>query len=190
MDTEIAAMQNCHEQLNPLDTNTKVRVIQWLVSKYELYSQTTFINNNATKQSGNEVKVITDDVLEPANGETLVAVPLQTNKLENYDALADFFSATNPNLEWEKALVVATYLQVKNGLTEFTGFEINKELKNLGYASSNITTAFNGCMDRKPQLILQLRKDGKARQAKKKYKVSAEGIKYVNALLVKGNNEA
>lgn len=103
--------------------------------------------------------------------------------MESYDSIAECFADASPNSDWEKALIVAAYLQVKNSLSDITSLEVNKELKNLGHASSNITKAFESNIDRRPQFVLQLRKDGKTQQAKKKYKVSAEGIKHANSML-------
>lgn len=108
--------------------------------------------------------------------------------IESYNSVAELFSAASPTVDWEKALVVATYLQVKNGLSDFTSLEVNRELKNLGYPSSNITDAFDVCITKRPQLILQLRKEGNSRQARKKYKVSNEGIKLVKSMVAKGIN--
>jgi hypothetical protein len=94
-----------------------------------------------------------------------------------------FFAAASPNSEWEKVLVVATYLQTNSGLSDFTSFVVNKELKNLGHSPGNITKTIQTCIDKRPQLILQLRKEGKTQQAQKKFKVSVEGLKYVKGML-------
>jgi hypothetical protein len=186
-DPEIEAMAKCHEQLNPLDAGTKIRVIQWLISKYELNSQTS-VSNGAPKsisQNKNEMRVVDQETSVSENEETLVAVPQpkQNNEIENFETVGDLFAATSPTSDWEKALVVATYLQLKDGFSDFTGFDVNKELKHLGHGVQNITRPIQVCIDKKPQLIIQLRKEGKTRQAKKKFKVSAEGLKIVKGMI-------
>ena len=50
-------------------------------------------------------------------------------------------------------------------------------------ASQIATDAINQLIKRKPQLRIQTKKEGKTKQARKKYKVTAEGIKAVQKLL-------
>jgi len=52
----------------------------------------------------------------------------------------------------ERALVVAYWMQKVQGESDFDGFTINKELRHLGYAASNITSALTQLIVRKPQL--------------------------------------
>lgn len=190
-DPEIEAIAKTYDLFKVLEDDSKIRVIQWLVSKFSLNHQPNFKNHSdeSRPKEDIEVKVISSNSEnDVVNSETFVAVPetvVEENLVESYETVAEFFATASPNTEWEKALVVASYLQVKNSLSNFSGFEVNKELKNLGHASSNITDALTGCMNRKPQYILQLRKEGKSAQAKKKYKVSTEGLKYVKTMLSK-----
>lgn len=187
-DPEIEAIAKCYDLIKVLEDDSKIRVIQWLVSRFELNPQPSTWNGHSSpaRQSSQNRAV---SILPPSNndsdlngGETLIAVP-QENTIESFDSVAEIFASTSPNNDWEKALVVAAFSQVKNALSDFTSYEINKELKNLGHASSNITKALDNCIDRKPQLILQLKKVGKSRQAKKKYKVSNEGLMYVKSMI-------
>lgn len=187
LDPELKAMAACHEQLNDLDFESKVRVIQWLISKYELNSYAQFGQSHVKQgqPSANVVRVLSDTTSYTDNAEeTLVAVPqAQELTIDSFETVAELFAATSPVNDWQKALVVAAYLQVKSGLSSFTAFEVNKELKNLGHGSSHISYNLQICIDKKPQLILQLRKEGKTKQAQKKYKVSGEGIKFVKSMI-------
>ena len=72
--------------------------------------------------------------------------------------------------------MVASYLQEAKNLSELTGREINKELTHLGHGIKNITAAINSLMNKKPKLMIQTHKAGKAKQAQKKYKVTTEGL--------------
>ena len=184
-DPEIEAIAKCHDLFKVLENDSKIRVIQWLISKFELnpgpstWTKTHQQPNNSNRDTGKALPDVNDEIV----AEEIITNPLVNKTLESYETVAECFSDASPNNEWEKALIVAAYLQVKNGLADITSFDVNKQLKNLGHASANITQAFDGNINRKPQFILQLRKDGKSKQAKKKYKVSGEGIKYANSML-------
>jgi hypothetical protein len=67
-------------------------------------------------------------------------------------------------------------LQCKQSKAELTGLEINKELHHMGHKVSNITSVINQLIGKRPQLMIQTKKEGKTRQAKKKYKVTTVGI--------------
>ena len=63
---------------------------------------------------------------------------------------------------------------------------LNAELKHLGHGISNITAALAGNMRKKPQRVIQLKKSGGAKQAIKTYKVTNEGLVYVQGMLSGG----
>ena len=79
--------------------------------------------------------------------------------------------------------MVAAYLQNKGGEKELTSREINKELKNLGHGVGNITNAISSLSVKKPSLMIQTRKEGRSKQAQKKYKVTTEGFEAVKRLI-------
>ena len=111
-------------------------------------------------------------------------LPADTDAIKTkYDSLPDFYSATGPSRETDKALVVGYWVQVVQGVGEFDAFTINKELRHLGYAVANITSAFDNLMNRKPQLVIQTRKSGTSRQARKLYKLTMEGQRAVERML-------
>ena len=57
--------------------------------------------------------------------------------------------------------------------------EVNTLLKSQGYPIGNITRAIEALRSASPSLILQLEKSGKSRQARKKLKLTEEGIRSV-----------
>lgn len=187
VDPEIEAIAKCHDLFKVLEDDSKIRVIQWLISKFQLNpSPTAWVKTNQQPSNPNsdQAKILPPANVENGNDEVII-IPPNNKSIESYESVAECFSDATPSSYWEKALIVAAYLQIKKELSDFTSFEVNKELKNLGYASGNITEAFDACINRKPQFILQLRKDGKSQQARKKYKVSGEGIKHVTSMLQK-----
>ena len=171
-DPEIKAMQLSYTAIKELEDDGKLRVINWLIAKFAIT-----INNSSTKNdvnsSSREVQQNTDTV--------------QGNQLSSFTLLAELFSCATPKTDVEKVLVVAVYLQETQGLTELTSRAINDELKHLGHGPSNITLTISTLTSRKPNLMIQTRKEGKTQQAQKKYRVTVEGIKQVMEMIKNKN---
>jgi hypothetical protein len=107
-----------------------------------------------------------------------------------YEDVATLYSAAAPRTEPERALVVGYWFQVHQGMKDFDSQRVNSELKNMGHGVGNITEAFSRLIDRKPQYVIQTRKSGTARQARKLYRVTNEGVKRVQAMLGGEHEEA
>jgi len=107
-----------------------------------------------------------------------------------YEDVATLYSAAAPRTEPERALVVGYWFQVQQGMKDFDSQRVNSELKNMGHGVGNITEAFSRLIERKPQYVIQTRKSGTARQARKLYRVTNEGIKRVQAMLGGQHEEA
>ena len=97
--------------------------------------------------------------------------------------LAELFSMASPSTEADKALVAAYWFQVHEGETDLDAFRVNTALRNLGHGVSNITRAFDSLISQRPQLAIQTRKSGSSRQGRKKYRLTAEGIRAVEQLV-------
>ena len=74
-------------------------------------------------------------------------------------------------------------MQVHEAQDTWQSRRLNTELKHLGYAIPNITDALSSNMRKKPQRVIQLKKSGDSRQATKTYKVTNEGLAYVQGML-------
>lgn len=105
-----------------------------------------------------------------------------------YEHFAEFFAKAQPKAEPDKALVAAYWLQAIRGQSTWQSATLQKELKNMGHAVNNITEALNSNMRKKPQRIIQLQKAGNSRQARKTYKVTHEGLVYVQGMLRGGGS--
>jgi len=103
-----------------------------------------------------------------------------------FPSLPDLYSAVSPASDSSRALVVGYWFQVMQGEQDLDGFQINKELKHLGHGVSNITTALTSLIERKPQLVIQTRKSGNSKQARKRYRLTDAGIKAVERMLTGG----
>jgi hypothetical protein len=178
IDPEIEAISKCHELIKVLDNEAKMRVIKWLVDKFELTSD---LQKGAFSSKTNNY--------EDVHPEELLLLPDKhksnnsNSSIADFETVADFFSHVHPSTDHEKALVVAAYLQEKNRLDDLTGGEIQKELKHLGHGVANITTSIGVLEKKKPKLMIQTRKEGKSKQARKKYKVTMEGFNSVKEMM-------
>jgi hypothetical protein len=100
-----------------------------------------------------------------------------------FGSLADLYDAANPSSEAQKLLVVAYWFQVVQGNVELESQVLNKALKNLGHAVGNITRAFGSLAETSPRLVIQTRKTGSSKQARKRFKLTVEGIRWVGQML-------
>jgi DNA-binding PadR family transcriptional regulator len=111
---------------------------------------------------------------------------VETRPTRSFSSLPDLYSTVSPASDSSRALVVGYWFQVMQGEQDLDGFQINKELKHLGHGASNITTALSSLIERKPQLVIQTRKSGNSKQARKRYRLTDAGIKAVERMLAGG----
>jgi hypothetical protein len=162
-DQEIGAMKNVASALEPLDDAARLRILTWAASRYggkpflptssPIETPTSGISNSVSSDAG------------------------------NYETFAELFAAANPEIEREKALLAAFWVQVCLGQASFASQTLNSELKDLGHGVSNITDALTQLKSEKPALVLQLKKSGTSKQARKTYKLTQEGIKRVMTMV-------
>lgn len=158
---ELDAMKAIASELAKLDEAGIKRVLRWAADAFGAKSS----SGAATQFESNDVVTVSSDLKG------------------KYPTLADFFAAASPSQENDKALLVGYWVQVLLGEPEFDAQSINKELKNLGHGVANITSAFDSLMARKPQLVLQTRKSGTTKQARKLYKLTQEGQRSVERMI-------
>jgi hypothetical protein len=157
-DPELHALTAISSLLGDLSDDSQARIVNWISSRYR----------------------ITGPGLVP-----------QSSPVSEFDAefsdMASLFVAANPSTGSEKALVVAFWLQERLHQEEWEGFAVNTELKHLGHGLKNITDALNALIEHKPQLAVQVRKSGKTKQARKRYKLTVEGIRKVRQMVSASN---
>ena len=162
IEPELRAMITVYEALQGLDSDAKVRVIDWVLRKFQLRHSSGFL---------------------PVDEQEAGGVGAQKKDIKDFDSVADVFALANPKNTADKAIVVAAYLQVSKGGIDVSGREINKELTQMGHGVQNITRAVEPLIRKKPQLLIQTRKEGKTKQAQKKYRVTNEGFAFVKNLV-------
>ena len=107
----------------------------------------------------------------------------------DFGDIADFYHACAPASDAEKALVVSSWFQVGESLDGIDTLKVNSALKHLGYGIGNATRAFDQLTSQRPALLIQLRKAGTTRQARKTFRVTDAGLKRVNQMLAAVGNE-
>lgn len=159
---EIEAMGTIANALDPLPSDSVQRVLGWAI---EAFSEKG--SPSATKTGAEAVSMAND-----GKGEI---------ELEEWrpNDVAELYSAVDPNTDAEKALLATYWLMVEEGETDVDSQSINSLLKHLGYGVGNITRAFSSLINTRPQLVIQTRKTGKTKQARKRYKLTEQGKKEI-----------
>ncbi|MBI3317610.1 MAG: hypothetical protein HYZ90_00470 [Candidatus Omnitrophica bacterium] len=171
-DPELTAMTSVAQALEGLDERTTARVLKWAFDRFGV--STKFLG--AGKGSGGTEKfpLAQDD-----------------NEVEKFKDLPTLYDAANPTTASEKALVVGYWFQEIEGNENFESQALNTKLKNMGHGVKNITRAFDVLQNMTPRLVIQIQKSGQTKQARKKYKVTTEGIRKVQEMMqvTKGRGE-
>lgn len=154
---ELEVMKSIAGVLEPLDDDAKSRVIAWLRSAY-----------------GSDPTVETEGP-QPELSETSLGT--------GFRDFPDLFDAANPQPETDRALVAAYWAQVIQNQADFDAQTANNMLKEMGHAASNITRALDVAQRATPALVRQIHKSGKTRQARKRYRLTTEGIRRVDDLI-------
>lgn len=163
MDQEIEAMGQIANALAPLDQDAIRRVLKWAIERYQ------------PRQASSSSPIDNPGII----GERTQTLP------RTFLSLSELFDAAGTEMGLEKVLVVAYWFQVVQGQEDWDSQSVNTELKHLGHPSSNITRDLDALMLRVPKNVMQVRKQGTSKQARKRYKLTREGIRSVEEMLAK-----
>lgn len=166
---EFKAIQTVHDALQPLNGEARTRVLTYIASLFG-------IDERLPTGRATSARKDADEQPEEEDGD-------EVTKPAEFGSFAELYAKANPKSNGEKALVAGYWLQECGQAESFTGAGANKELTHLGHKVANITDAINSMKNQKPMLILQIKKSGVSRQARKLYKVSHEGMKRVEELV-------
>lgn len=165
--SEIGAMREIADAIGRLSASGRERVLDWATRYYR--ERPSRAASSLSKSFGHETS-------HPA-------LSIAPESIE----IATLFSHANPGTEAEKALVAAYWLLRHEAQEEFDSFRLNHELTHLGHRVGNITRALSTLIATRPALLIQTRKDGKTKQARKKYKLTVEGMRKVERMLAGEN---
>ena len=166
VDPEVMAVMKITEALGDLDEPARRRVLQWAMERF-----------SPQPRPAGQQRAVFDHAVAPSQ---------QPPAGPAHDGQADFpalFNQANPTTAVERALVASYYIQTHRGSQDFASQEANTLLKELGHGIENITLAFNGMMAQSPKLAMQVQKSGTSQQARKRYRLTHEGITRVKRML-------
>jgi hypothetical protein len=175
-DPEIDAMSAVATALEDLKEEQRDRILRWAAERYGVTLGNTGGRRRPAGSGGAADHAGEGDVSED---EITAEAPV-------YEHFAELFAAAQPKTNEDKALVAAYWLQAINGQDKWQASSLQTVLKNMGHAIPNVTNALSSNIGKKPQRIIQLQKSGNTRQARKTYKVTHEGLVYVQGLLGQG----
>jgi hypothetical protein len=167
---EIEAMKSIAEAIEKLDEEARLRVLSWAKARFQ--------GNRSTNSLADVPSKIEDQPGSVTNLDTI----------KSYGSLAELYHAADPKSEAEKGLVAGAWFQVVEGMDGLDSQTINTALKDLGYGVGNITRAFDVLISQRPALMIQLRKAGTTKQARKQFKVTDAGLKKILQMLTLANN--
>jgi len=162
---ELEAMKAVAQAVEALDLASRRRVLRWA----------------------------TDVLIGPANPTGGINIPpaqdgASSSPVDTGD-VASFFAKAGPSTGPERALAIGYWLQEQSGGQDFEAFSLNAELKHLGHRLPNVTKTLTLLMSQKPALVIQTRKGGSAQQARKLYRLTAEGVRRVHSMLARTSSE-
>jgi hypothetical protein len=166
---ELDATRAVYEKLKSLSVAAQMRVldhVSGLLNVEQVARQQLRQQDESNAEQAEDVDIRREEKAAP--------------KFSNF---AELFDAAAPKTQAQKALVAGYWLQVCNAAESFDGFSANRELKQLGHGLANITAALDALKNEKPALALQTGKSGKAKQARKTYKLTVAGIRSVEAMI-------
>lgn len=178
-DPEIEAMSAVATALGDLDEDAQGRVLRWAAERYGV----TVPSGSRARRGAEGDGVGSGGDYEPVDDVTEEEMTAEDPEFADF---GDLFAAADPKSNEDKALVAAYWQQLHEGHETWQSSALQKDLRNLGHTIPNITTALTSNMRKRPQRVIQLKKSGSAKQARKTYKVTREGIVYVQGMLGHG----
>lgn len=175
-DPEIDAMSAVATALGDLEEDQQSRVLRWAAERYGVALGKGSSRGDDVRGGGEAGSDVTDEVTEDEI----------TAEDPDFKDFGDLFAAADPKSNDDKALVAAYWRQVHEGDEKWQSTSLQKDLRNLGHAIPNITDALTSNIRKRPQRVIQLQKAGSSRQARKTYKVTREGLVYVQGMLGHG----
>ncbi|MGH8146121.1 MAG: hypothetical protein ACREPY_07290 [Rhodanobacteraceae bacterium] len=160
---ELEAMQAVAKALKGFSRNSAARVLRWAAEHFSM-----------DQAPGGPQALPLPTTTEAGSLGNQATLDAQTLPGQFRDA-ADLISHTGVTTGPDRALLAAYWVQAVDGRDGFDGYTINNMLKNMGYRLSNVTTTLASLMHQKPALVLQVKKSGQTKQARKLYRVTREG---------------
>ncbi|MFK3836623.1 hypothetical protein [Microbacterium sp. NPDC087868] len=171
-DLEIEAMGTVSKALAGIDEDARGRVIRWVAERYGISVSTAKSRGAVNDQVDQDDEDGEDDA------------EIETGGGGGYSHFAELYDASGASTHGDGMLVAAYWVQILRGQESFGSLELNKLLKDLGHGVTGTAKVMTNLIGKKPALILQLKKSGKSKQARKTYKLTDAGRKAVEQMIV------
>lgn len=168
--TEAKALGKLVEALDGLDRDATRRVLDWAWKRYI---------GGGVPDGGRQRASKIEPPRGNGGGGGAEDVP--------YADLAELYNAASPKTDAEKVLVVGYWHQVSDAKANLDAQAINTDLKDMGHRVGNVTRACSVLINEKPQLMIQVKKSGSTKQARKQYRITAAGLQRVREMLANGH---
>jgi hypothetical protein len=165
-DKEVKAMAAVNAALIGLEPDAASRVLRWAADRYKV----ALPGAAGRSSSSGKGAIASEEAGEQGDN-------------QEYEHFSDFYDAADPATDADRVLVAGYWFQELKGQGELESQALNKELKNTGHAVTHMPHALDDLMNVKPRLMIQLKKKGSTRQARRKFKLTTEGIKKVRGML-------
>lgn len=168
---ELEAMNQVAEALEDLTEQERSRVLRWAAERYEVALPKGSAQRRESVDESDE-----DYEVEEGKGGGEDAGGSGDGSFEHF---AELYHAVDPSTDSERVLVAAYWTQEIDGNESFGSTALNKMLKELGHGVGTINKAMTSNINRKPALILQVKRGGTSRQSRKTYKLTGAGVQWM-----------
>lgn len=160
---ELDVVKDVRDLLLQLPADARERALNYVLSLYK------------ADYGPSQTPVSRPNGMAPLNGQNAEAPFTET-----FD---EFIERVDPQSNSDTALAAGYWIQVKEQSGSFTANEVNSLLKNLGRNIKHITNTYSVLQRNKPSYVIQIKKKGSSKQARKIYKVTTAGISAVNNMI-------
>jgi hypothetical protein len=162
---ELEAMNTVAQALDRLvDADARARVLSWATAAYAADGVAPRIVRLGGRASEGSVNAI------------------------GFRDVAALIDRANPDGTQDRVLTVAYWFQDLQGGEDFDSKSVNDVLKDLGHPAANITKELTRLMEKSPQLVRQIEKSGRSRQARKRYRLTDAGRRRVQEMISNGHS--
>jgi hypothetical protein len=157
-------MQQIATNLSDLEPEAVARVLRWAGDRFKVPpgmltpARLPLGDKPSTREPGDDREVVFED-------------------------FAGLYNSAKPSSDSERALVAGFWFQELQGQKDLDSQRLNTALKELGHGLSNITDSLQKLIEKKPNLVMQTRKSGTTKQARKRYRLTAEGVQTVKRMM-------
>lgn len=171
-DPEIEAMGQVATALDNLADDARARVLRWAADRYGAPMVAATVGRTSPGAR--------DGVLEDKAPR---AAEVRETSERSFEHFVDLFDAVDPKSDVDRALTAAYWLQVVSKQDSWQSLRVNNLLKDMGHGVANVTSALRTAQERKPALVRQVHKSGRAQQSWKTYKLTTSGVSYIRRKL-------